>query len=76
MEPGVPAFHLANSIHIHTSSFSINIILGLPTNVYILWLILTGEGGSMASEFFSLNLTLSEIIFCLCNTISMSELYI
>lgn len=41
---------------IYTASYTINLILGLPTNVYVLWLILTGVGGTMASDFFSLNL--------------------
>ena len=76
IEPGVQGVHVAHFVPILTASYAINIILGLPTNVYILWLILTGAGGTMASEFFSLNLTLSEIIFCLFNAFSMSDLYI
>ncbi|XP_078138757.1 uncharacterized protein LOC144538484 [Centroberyx gerrardi] len=44
---------------------SANLILGLPLNVYILWLILTKASGTMASEFFSLNLAVAEIFFCL-----------
>ncbi|XP_036790484.1 G-protein coupled receptor 4-like [Oncorhynchus mykiss] len=67
--------HVGQYVHIFTASFSINIILGLPTKVYILWLILTGAGGTMASEFFSLNLTVSEILFCLFNTVSVADLY-
>ncbi|XP_064860591.1 C-C chemokine receptor type 8-like [Oncorhynchus nerka] len=46
---------------------SINLILGLPTNVYILWLIVTGAVGTMASDFFSLNLAVSEILSILSN---------
>eukprot|EP00063_Salmo_salar_P090472 XP_014065307.1 PREDICTED: proteinase-activated receptor 3-like [Salmo salar] len=57
-----------------TASYAINIILGLPANVYILWLILTGAGGTMASEFFALNLTVSEILFCLFNAVRIAEL--
>ncbi|XP_064781991.1 hydroxycarboxylic acid receptor 2-like [Oncorhynchus masou masou] len=45
--------------------YSINIILGLPTNVYILWLMVTGAVGTMASDFFALNLTVCEILYCL-----------
>ncbi|XP_078138761.1 uncharacterized protein LOC144538485 [Centroberyx gerrardi] len=44
---------------------SANLILGLPLNGYILWLILTKASGTMASEFFSLNLAVAEIFFCL-----------
>ena len=50
---------------IYTASCTINIFLGLPTNVYVLWLILTGAGGTMASDFFSLNLAVSEVLYCL-----------
>ena len=39
-----------------TAAISINLILGLTTNVYILWLIVTRAVGMMASDFFSLNL--------------------
>ncbi|XP_055770040.1 P2Y purinoceptor 4-like, partial [Salvelinus fontinalis] len=48
-----------------TTTYSINLILGLPTNVYVLWLIVTGAGGTMTSEFFALNLTVCEILYCL-----------
>ncbi|XP_064860589.1 G-protein coupled receptor 35-like [Oncorhynchus nerka] len=50
-----------------TAADSINLILGLPTNVYILWLIVTGAVGTMASDFFSLNLAVSEILSILSN---------
>lgn len=50
---------------IYTASYAINIILGLPTNVCVLWLIVTGAGGTIASQFFTLNLTVSEILYCL-----------
>ncbi|KAK6324490.1 hypothetical protein J4Q44_G00038320 [Coregonus suidteri] len=50
-----------------TAAISINLLLGLPTNVYVLWLIVTGAGGTMASEFFTLNLALSEIFYSLSN---------
>ena len=48
-----------------TACYAVNLILSLPTNVYVLWLILTGAGGTVASEFFALNLAVSEILYCL-----------
>ncbi|XP_051734829.1 C-C chemokine receptor type 8-like [Ctenopharyngodon idella] len=43
--------------------FSINLLFGLPTHSYIIWLIITGSG--VASEFFNLNLSVCEIGVCL-----------
>ncbi|XP_055771389.1 P2Y purinoceptor 4-like [Salvelinus fontinalis] len=54
-------------IVLYTAADSINLILGLPTNVYVVWLIVTGAGGTMASDFFSLNLSVSEILYILSN---------
>ncbi|XP_058630040.1 hydroxycarboxylic acid receptor 2-like [Onychostoma macrolepis] len=45
--------------------FSINILFGLPINSYILWLIVTGTGGGVASDFFNFNLSVCEIGICL-----------
>lgn len=42
---------------------SVNLILGLPVNGFVLWLILTASRESIASEVFSLNLALSELLF-------------
>ncbi|XP_045080860.1 P2Y purinoceptor 8 [Coregonus clupeaformis] len=55
----------AQGTSIVTASCAINLILSVPTNGYVLWLIATGAGGRMASDFFSLNLALSEILVCL-----------
>ncbi|XP_064781988.1 P2Y purinoceptor 3-like [Oncorhynchus masou masou] len=52
---------------LYTAAISINLILGLPTNVYVVWLIVTGAVGTMASDFFSLNLAVSEILYSLSN---------
>lgn len=49
-------------VHGVTTLFSLNIFVGLPANVYIVWLICGGGGGT--AELFSLNLALSEILFC------------
>jgi hypothetical protein len=63
------AVYFAQITSISTASFAINIILGLPTNVYILWLIVTEAGtevgGTMASEVFFLNLAVTEVLFSL-----------
>ncbi|XP_058613442.1 uracil nucleotide/cysteinyl leukotriene receptor-like [Onychostoma macrolepis] len=45
--------------------FSINVLFGLPTHSYIIWLIVKGTGSGVASEFFNLNLSVCEIGACL-----------
>ncbi len=44
--------------------FSINVLFGLPTHSYIIWLIMTGTRSGVASEFFTVNLSVSEIGTC------------
>ena len=46
-------------------SATINNIVGLPLNAYVMWLILTGARETLTSDFLSLNLALSEIFFAL-----------
>ncbi|KAI5617501.1 uracil nucleotide/cysteinyl leukotriene receptor-like [Silurus asotus] len=58
-------FHRPLSSYIYLSGYSINVILGLPINSYVLWLICTGKGSGIAAEFFSINLSVCEILFCL-----------
>ncbi|XP_039545559.1 chemokine XC receptor 1-like [Pimephales promelas] len=54
---------------IYSSSFG----FGLPTHSYVIWLIITGAGSGVASEFFILNLSISEIGFCVnCLTFVLS----
>ncbi len=36
------------------SVFSISLLFGLPTHSYVIWLIITGTGSGVASEFFNL----------------------
>jgi hypothetical protein len=57
-------------------SHSINLLLSFPTNVYVLWLIMTRAGGTMTSEFFALNLTMSEIIVSLFDVLSLVSFYL
>ncbi|XP_048023353.1 hydroxycarboxylic acid receptor 2-like [Megalobrama amblycephala] len=45
--------------------FSINLLFGFPTHSYVIWLIVTGTGSGVASEFFNLNLSVCEIGNCL-----------
>ncbi|XP_058613443.1 hydroxycarboxylic acid receptor 2-like [Onychostoma macrolepis] len=42
-------------------AFSINLLFGLPAHSYVIWLIITGTGSGVASEFFNLNLFVCEI---------------
>ncbi len=43
----------------------IQFLFGLPTHSYIVWIIVTGRGTGISSEFFTLNISVCEIIFCL-----------
>jgi len=45
--------------------YSINFLFGLPTHSYVIWLIITGTGSGVASEFFNLNPSICEIGNCL-----------
>ncbi len=45
--------------------FSINLLFGLPTHSYVIWLIITGARSGVASEFFNLNLSVCEIGYSL-----------
>ena len=58
--------YLEPDVAVATPCYAVNLILSLPTNGYVLWLILTGAGGTMASEVFALNSAMSEILYCLC----------
>lgn len=51
----------SHSVAVAMVATSVNIILGLPPNAYVIWLILAGATGT--SNFFSLNLAMSEIMF-------------
>ena len=57
-------------------SISINLVVGLPSNGYVLWLIVSGAGGTMALEFFALNLAVSEILFCSSNVLHLVNIYV
>lgn len=44
---------------------AVNLVLSLPTNVWVVWLIARGAGGTLEAEFFPLSLAVFEILFCL-----------
>lgn len=44
---------------------AVNLVLSLPTNSYVVWLIATRAGGMTVADFFPLNLAVFEILFCL-----------
>ncbi len=45
--------------------YSFNFLFGLPMHTYVIWLIFTGTGSGVASEFFNLSLSVCEIGTCL-----------
>ncbi|XP_067280743.1 chemokine XC receptor 1-like [Pseudorasbora parva] len=45
--------------------YFITFLLGVPINSYVIWLIVTGTGNGLAAEFFTLNLTVCEILICI-----------
>lgn len=52
----------------------INVALGFPIHFYIVWLICTGKGSGIVAEFFNLNLTVCEILFCLCSVLFIASI--
>ncbi|XP_056587664.1 somatostatin receptor type 5-like [Triplophysa dalaica] len=49
----------------------INFLFGLPTHIYIVWLIVKGTKSAIASEFLILNLSVCEIGNCLNSLLSL-----
>ncbi|XP_051959657.1 C-C chemokine receptor type 8-like [Xyrauchen texanus] len=45
--------------------FSINFLFGIPAHSYVIWLIVTGKGSGISSEFLNLNLSFCEFGNCL-----------
>lgn len=62
------AFLLSEITILTITSHTINFVLSLPTNSYVVWLIATKAGGTLVAEFFPLNLAVFEILFCLAST--------
>ncbi len=63
---------LVESVNICVHSFSF--LVGLPTHLYVAWLIVRGAGSGVTLEFFILNLSVAEIGFSVnCLTFVLSE---
>ncbi|XP_051537047.1 chemokine XC receptor 1-like [Myxocyprinus asiaticus] len=64
-------FNATVDIHLYeyTWIYATSVLLGLPTNFYVIWLIVTGNG--LATEFFSLNLFVSEILLSLNSLLNL-----
>ena len=60
---------------LYTVTNAFNLIVSLPTNGYVLWLIASKSGSSISSEFFALNLVVSDILVCLFNVLSLLNSY-
>ncbi|ROJ30589.1 Chemokine XC receptor 1 [Anabarilius grahami] len=58
-------------LNFHTAGWIFSLIVVLPENSYVIWLIVTGAGNGVASEFFSLNLSICEILLCLQSFLSL-----
>ncbi|XP_029905356.1 lysophosphatidic acid receptor 4-like [Myripristis murdjan] len=54
---------------------TVNLFLGFPSNGFILWLMVTRAGRVNALEFFSLNLTVSELLFGLSSICAFIYLF-
>ncbi|XP_051955257.1 G-protein coupled receptor 4-like [Xyrauchen texanus] len=57
------SFGLLDSLQV--CLYILNFLVGLPTHSYVIWLIVTGTGSGIASGFFNLNLSVSEMGNCL-----------
>ncbi|XP_067231461.1 uracil nucleotide/cysteinyl leukotriene receptor-like [Chanodichthys erythropterus] len=58
-----------------TSIYSIHFLFSIPTNTYVIWLIITGTESGVVSAFFNLNLSISEIVNCLHSLVSIVTIY-
>ncbi|XP_017260059.1 cysteinyl leukotriene receptor 2 [Kryptolebias marmoratus] len=47
-----------------TGLLASNVLVSLPANIYVIWLIVSESSGPVVSELFALNLAVSEILFC------------
>lgn len=56
-----PAFDQINILEFNVLGFSF--LFALPTNAYVLWLIVTGAGSGVASELFMLNLSVCGLFY-------------
>ncbi|XP_039516002.1 chemokine XC receptor 1-like [Pimephales promelas] len=61
--------------YLEISVYSINLLFGFPTHCYIIWLIITGTGSGVASEFFILNLSVCELGICLNSVVFVLSIW-
>ncbi len=54
-----------------TALFDCNFLVGLPANIYAVWLITSCVGGAIASELFALSLSVSETLSCVLSLYMM-----
>lgn len=69
-------YHTTISSNIYFSVYVINAFFGIPVNSYVLWLICTGKGSGILAEFFSLNLTVCDLLFGLNTLVFVITYYI
>ncbi len=67
-------FNVLQSIFI-TTAFSINMVLGLPANCYILWLSVKEMIQGQSTKIFNVNGALAEIIFCFAVCFAIAEYF-
>ena len=58
------------------TGYLINIMVAFPTNCYVLFLILSEPNKHLSTEFFTLNLSISEIFNCLSNILILISLFL
>nr|XP_055035554.1 C-C chemokine receptor type 8-like [Misgurnus anguillicaudatus] len=51
--------------YVALSLYSLNLVFGLPTHIYVIHLIITGAGSGIVAEFLMLNLSICENGICL-----------
>jgi len=61
---------------VETCILGIHFLFGVPANIYVIWLIITGTGSGVASEFFNLNLSICELVNCLNSLLAILPMYI
>ena len=58
------------------TGYLINVMVSFPTNCYVLFLILSEPNKDLSTEFFTFNLSSSEILNCLSNILNLISLYV
>lgn len=53
----------------------INFVVGLPANLWVIWLICSGTTEQLASDIHPLTLAVSELTYCLCLPVELFCLY-